>query len=109
MKALLHAVVVATVLATPLAALAQTNQPLTREQVRAELVQLQKAGYNPAGSHDNTTYPAQLQAASQRIQSSGQMQANADTSGYGAPVSGTSQSGMATTTVAPEHGIYFGH
>ncbi|MGF6597875.1 Ni/Co efflux regulator RcnB [Paraburkholderia sp. GAS448] len=52
MKSLIQAVVVAAVLAAPLASFAQSSQPLTRAQVRAELVQLEKAGFNPARSAD---------------------------------------------------------
>ena len=48
MKSLIQAVVVAAALAAPVAVFAQSNQPVTRAQVRAELVQLEKAGYHPA-------------------------------------------------------------
>jgi uncharacterized membrane protein len=47
MKSLIQAVVVAAALAAPVAVFAQSNAPLTRAQVRAELVQLEKAGYKP--------------------------------------------------------------
>ncbi|OUL80970.1 DUF4148 domain-containing protein, partial [Paraburkholderia hospita] len=53
MKSLIQAVVIAAALAAPLAAFAQSNQPITRAQVRAQLVQLEKAGYHP-GDGDNT-------------------------------------------------------
>jgi hypothetical protein len=53
-------------IAAPAVSFAQPNQPLTRAQVRAELVQLQQAGYNPAS--DNTQYPANIEAALSRIQ-----------------------------------------
>ena len=56
---------VAAVLATPFASFAQSNAPVTRESVRAELIQLQKAGYNPAS--DQTQYPSNIQAASARL------------------------------------------
>ena len=65
MKSLISAVVVATVLAAPIAAFAQSNQPVTRAQVRAELVQLEKAGYNPAA--DRYDYPVNIQAAQARV------------------------------------------
>ena len=51
MKTLISAVVVAAALVAPVASFAQSNQPLTRAEVRAQLVQLEKAGYNPIGDH----------------------------------------------------------
>ena len=56
MKSLIQAVVVAAALAAPVAVFAQSNAPVTRAQVRAELVQLEEAGYNPAAA-DDATYP----------------------------------------------------
>ncbi|WP_153102042.1 DUF4148 domain-containing protein [Paraburkholderia hayleyella] len=108
MKSLLQAVAIATILATPIASFAQTSQPLTRAQVRAELVQLEQAGYNPATAGDNTTYPARLQAASGRLASLGHPGV-ANTSGYGASMSGSSQAGAAATSAAPAQAVYFGH
>ncbi|SDH95808.1 DUF4148 domain-containing protein [Paraburkholderia phenazinium] len=66
MKSLIQAAVVAAALAAPVAVFAQSNQPVTRAQVRAELVQLEKTGYHP-GVGDNTTYPAQIQAAEAKL------------------------------------------
>jgi hypothetical protein len=86
MKSLIEAAVIAALIAAPLAAFAQNNQPVTRAQVRAELVQLEKAGYNPATS-DNATYPVQLQAAEARVS------AQQSNSGYGSAANGSSQSG----------------
>jgi hypothetical protein len=60
-QSLLVAAVVAVPVALPAAAFAQSNAPLTRAQVRAELVQLEKSGYNPAA--DYTQYPQNIQAA----------------------------------------------
>jgi Ni/Co efflux regulator RcnB len=65
MKSLIQTVVVAAVLAAPVASFAQSNAPVTRAQVRAELVQLEKAGYNPNANDAN--YPANLQAAEARV------------------------------------------
>jgi Ni/Co efflux regulator RcnB len=47
MKSLIEAAVIAALIAAPLAAFAQSSQPLTRAEVRAQLVDLEKAGYNP--------------------------------------------------------------
>ena len=91
MKSLIQAVAIAAVLAAPVASFAQSSQPVTRAQVRAELVQLEKAGYNPAAS-DDTTYPANIQAAEARVAAqNGTAQA---ATGYGPSTSGTSQSGQ---------------
>jgi len=39
---------VALAFAAPVASFAQSNQPLTRAEVREQIVQLEKAGYNQA-------------------------------------------------------------
>jgi len=70
----------------PVASFAQSNQPVTRAQVRAELVQLEKAGYNPATAN-KYDYPAEIQAAEARVAAQ-----NAATS-YGPVGNGSSQSG----------------
>ena len=67
MKTFICAAIAASVLGIPAAAFAQqANAPITRAQVRAELLELEQAGYNPGGSDWN--YPNDLQAAEQRIQ-----------------------------------------
>lgn len=107
MNKLISAVVVAAVLAAPAVSFAQSSeQGLTRAQVRAELVELEHAGYNPASDHVN--YPENLQAAEARVTE--QKLASGDTSGYGAPAAGTSQAGGAVRTapVAPQQSVYFG-
>ena len=63
---LVQSLIVAALIAAPAVSFAQSNQPVTRAQVRAELIQLQQAGYNPAS--DNTQYPKNIEAAlSQRV------------------------------------------
>jgi hypothetical protein len=110
MKSLIQAVVVATVLAAPVVSFAQSDQPVTREQVRQELIQLEKAGYNPSQAND-TNYPSDIQAAERRVQeqnvATAQQQPVADTSGYGAATSGSSASGG--TQLAPQQRVYFGN
>lgn len=97
MKKLIPAVVVAAALAIPAISFAQSSQQgLTRAQVRAELVELQQAGYNPA-TGDNANYPNNLQAAQARVTE--EHLANAGTSGYGAPAAGTTQAGGAAQPV----------
>jgi hypothetical protein len=96
MKSLIKAVALALVLAAPVASFAQSNQPLTRAQVREQLIQLEKAGYNPATANDYD-YPANIQAAEARVaaQNAG---AQGDVSGYGANANGSSQVGVRTST-----------
>ncbi|CAM2197382.1 DUF4148 domain-containing protein [Paraburkholderia sp. A1RI_3L] len=87
MKSLVKSVVIALAIAAPVASFAQSNAPVTRAQVRAELVQLEKAGYNPSG--DRTNYPSELQAAQARVAAQ-----NGDAQAYGGTVAGSSQSGQ---------------
>ncbi|MFM0215683.1 MULTISPECIES: DUF4148 domain-containing protein [Paraburkholderia] len=89
MKSLIEAAVIAALISAPLAAFAQSNQPVTRAQVRAELIQLEKAGYNPATSNDYD-YPANIQAAEARVAAQNRA---AQTSGYGLATNGSSQAG----------------
>ncbi|MEX3935370.1 DUF4148 domain-containing protein [Paraburkholderia phymatum] len=81
---LVQSLFVAALIAAPAISFAQSNQPLTRAQVRAELVQLQQAGYDPAS--DNTQYPKNIEAALSRIQ------AQKDAS-YGGVAAGQANSG----------------
>jgi hypothetical protein len=84
---LVQSLIVAALVAAPVVSFAQTQsqQPLTRAEVRAELVQLQKAGYNP--SSDNTQYPQNIEAAEARIN------AGHDAAAYGGVANGSSASG----------------
>lgn len=107
MKSLIRAVAIATLIAAPVASFAQSNQPVTRAQVRAELVQLEKAGYNPLG--DQNDYPNNIQAAQRRVDEQKTV-AQADTSGYGAATSGSSQGGARTIVPTTNvQSVYFGH
>lgn len=86
MKNLLAAVA-ATLLVAPALSFAQQSQaPLTRAQVRAELVQLEKAGYRPGLA--SPYYPEDIQAAQARV-----AEQNAQASAYGASTNGSSQAG----------------
>jgi len=87
MKPFVQAALVAVALAAPLASFAQSNQPVTRAQVRAELVQLEQAGYNPARSVDST-YPADIISAEARVADQ-----NSATTAVGGAHDGSSQSG----------------
>lgn len=113
MKSLIKAVAIAALITAPVASFAQSSeQPVTRAEVRNQLIQLEQAGYNPATSND-TNYPADLQAAERKVQAENstvaQTQPTADTSGYGAPMSGSSQAGGMMQPMSGPKGVYFGN
>jgi hypothetical protein len=99
MKSLIQAVVVAAALAAPVAVFAQSNAPLTRAQVRAELVQLEKAGYHPDGG-DDSTYPAQIQAAEAKVA------AQNDATGVGGVANGSQDTGRPAVSKADRNAMY---
>ena len=83
MKSLLKAAVVAAVLAVPAVSFAQQQQPVTRAQLRTEIVQLRAAGYEPG---DWMHYPENIQAAEAKVE------AQKAATAYGPSTNGTSQS-----------------
>ena len=95
-KSIVPAIAIAAVLAVPGFAQAREDGPVTRAQVRAELVQVERAGYNPAS--DDITYPANIQAAQARVDA---QQGVAATS-YGGAGEGASASGHASRLSALE-------
>lgn len=101
---LISALVLSSALTAPAFAFAQSNAPVTRAQVKAELVQLEKAGYNPGG--DDNNYPQDVQAAEQRVW---EQQGNITTS-YGPSTSGMSASGMRSSITPHDatQSTYFG-
>jgi hypothetical protein len=99
MKSLIQAVLVAAALAAPVAVFAQSSAPLTRAQVHAELVQLEKAGYH-VGDGDQTTYPAQIQAAEAKVA------AQNGATGVGGVVSGSSEAGRPAVSKADFDAMY---
>jgi hypothetical protein len=88
-KSIVPVVAIVAALAAPGFAQAREDGPVTRAQVRAELVQLERAGYNPTS--DQTTYPAAIQAAEARV---GAGQGAADSS-LGGASDGASAAGHA--------------
>ncbi|MEA3118540.1 MAG: hypothetical protein QOI13_1810 [Paraburkholderia sp.] len=108
MKSLIYAVAAASVLSMPLVSFAQveSNQPLTRAQVHADLVKVEQAGYQPAGSTLN--YPANIQAAEQRVALQ-EGAAAADNGGVGGAAA-TAQSGAPSRPMNVDgvHPLYFG-
>ncbi|MFM0209617.1 DUF4148 domain-containing protein [Paraburkholderia sediminicola] len=101
MKSLVQAVVVAAVLAAPVAVFAQSNQPVTRAQVRAELIELEKAGYNPAHGAD-PHYPEDIQAAEAKVAAQ-----HAET-GFGGVANGSSDAGGPAVS-KPEWNAMYNH
>jgi hypothetical protein len=105
MNSLIKAVAIAVALSAPVVSFAQSNQPVTRAEVRSQLAQLEKAGYRPGGDHAN--YPDQIQAAEARVAAE-----NGSTSGVGGVMSGSSASGAPAVAVSAFTGsrsLYSGH
>jgi len=71
----------------PAFAHAQSAEPLTRAQVHARLIQLEKAGYNPYAS--DWLYPDSLKRAEANVA----QQETLTNASYGSAESGTVQSG----------------
>jgi Domain of unknown function (DUF4148) len=90
MKSFLNAIALAAILVAPITSFAQTDQPLTRAQVREQLVQIERAGYTP-GASDSYNYPENIKAAEARVAAQNN---GAQNSGYGSPLSSSSQSGQ---------------
>ncbi|QGZ66873.1 DUF4148 domain-containing protein [Paraburkholderia acidisoli] len=91
------AAVTVAALAVPAVSYAQTtnDRPLTRAEVRQQLIDIEQAGYNPATAND-IDYPSDVQAAQRRLaqtKMANQNGAGATTSGYGAPANNATQSG----------------
>ncbi|CAN7658875.1 DUF4148 domain-containing protein [Caballeronia sp. LjRoot34] len=87
------------------------NVPLSRAEVRAELGQLEKAGYNPARGRD-PDYPADIQAAEARVAAQNAQAATAqvhvgDSSGVGGVVTGVSASGAPAIAVVTGSGSLY--
>ncbi|AFT88441.1 DUF4148 domain-containing protein [Paraburkholderia phenoliruptrix] len=104
MKALLNVVLVSCALVAPALSFAQTvDQPVTRAQVRADLVQVERAGYRPVAS--DAQYPADIQTAEAKVFA--ERTSNATSVG-GVSMNGSSQSGAPASADRADR-IYFGH
>ncbi|RKT20708.1 uncharacterized protein DUF4148 [Paraburkholderia sp. RAU2J] len=99
MQSLVKAVALLVVLAAPAASFAQSEQPLTRAEVKAQLKQIEQAGYQPGKSTDSS-YPADIQAAEARVAAQNAT-AQANTTGYGTTATGSSQAGGNAGSVSP--------
>jgi hypothetical protein len=89
MKFSIKAVLAFAVVLTPALAFAQSGSTITRDQVRAQLVQLEEAGYNPL-TNCTGDCPASLRRAEDVLS---QRKVNADAA-YGPALNGTAQSGQ---------------
>lgn len=93
-KALVCIALAAGAFAAPVLSFAQSNAPLTRAEVRADLVRVEQAGYNPSTS-DDANYPADIQAAEAKV--AAQDQSQTSQSAYGGTAQyGNSSSGKPT-------------
>jgi hypothetical protein len=104
-KALVPAIVLASALGAPLIAQAQqSGDTVSRAAVKADLVQMEQSGYNVEGDH--TTYPAQAQAAEQRVETNRGVTATS----YGPSMSGSSAAGVRAAVAQPDgvRPTYFG-
>ncbi|MEM5425001.1 DUF4148 domain-containing protein [Paraburkholderia ferrariae] len=100
MKSLIQTVAVAVALVVPMASFAQSNAPVTRAQVRAELEQLAKVGWHPGVGAD-PHYPDDLLAAEAKVAA-----ANGATSGYGGVAAGNSDAGRPAVPKADWNAMY---
>lgn len=92
MKSLMSAIIVASILAIPALSFArQTNGPLTRAEVRAQLVTAERDGLL---HQSNSQYPKTVPASSRTATAF-------DISGYGPTVGGSSQTVTPPTAAKP--------
>ena len=91
-KALVCLALAAGAMAAPVLSFAQSNGPVTRAEVRADLVRLEQAGYNPSVGED-AEYPASIQAAEAKVAAQNAPQSTQSSYG-GVTQSSNSSSGM---------------
>jgi ABC-type sulfate transport system substrate-binding protein len=84
MKTAMRAALVSLLVAVPAISFAQSanNAPLTRAEVKQQLVDLESVGYNPARVRD-ANYPEEVQAAMQRLSEKQANEARVAQSSYG--------------------------
>ena len=102
MKSLVQAVVIAAAFAAPVAAFAQSDAPVTRAQVKAELIQFEQAGGRTNFSND-PYYAQDAQLAQARVSAQ-----NGNNQGVGGVQAGSSASG-APAQVNGIKPLYFGN
>lgn len=96
MKSLTKTIAIVALFAAPIVAFAQTEATVSRAQVRAELVRLENAGFDPAAN--DLDYPTQLQAAEKRVQQGASVQDGITS--VGGVKSGSVQSGSSVQGAA---------
>ena len=101
MKSLIQSVVIAAAFAAPVASFAQSSAPVTRAQVKADLVQFEQAGGRVNSSND-PNYPEDAQAAQARVNAQ-----NGTNEGFGGVHTGSSASG-APAQADDLKSLYFG-
>ncbi len=99
MKTLACLTLAACAFAGPITGFAQTaSTPITRAQVRAELLRLEEAGYNPSAG-DEGNYPADIVAAEAKVAAEDAQRLAAASAGSTAQT-GSSRSGASSGLVA---------
>ena len=94
MKSSTRMVLIAALVAAPVASFAQSSEPVTRAQVQAELAQVEQAGYDP---RDWVHYPENIRAAEAKVAAqNATAQSQAAVAGYGGAADGASRSGTAS-------------
>lgn len=81
---------------------------VTRAQVRAELVQLEKTGYAVSRASD-AIYPDSLQAALSQLHADDAIAGAASRTAYGSDGNAATQSGRRAAVRVAERSVYFGH
>lgn len=90
MMSLSKAIVFSAIFAVPMAVLAQSNHPASRAEVRANLVQVENAGFDPS---DFVHYPENLQTAQAKSAAHNDAMTQNPSSGYGGEADGAVYSG----------------
>ncbi|QIE25902.1 hypothetical protein SBC1_48250 (plasmid) [Caballeronia sp. SBC1] len=91
LKSILSAIVAAAAISAPVFSFAQSSQPVTRADVRADLVRVERAEINP-GLTSDANYPADIQAAEARVTVEDPKNTTYQDVG-GAPLEGSSSAG----------------
>ncbi|WP_044042787.1 DUF4148 domain-containing protein [Caballeronia insecticola] len=105
MNAIAKVIVSIAVVAAPTFVFAQSeNVPLTRAQVKAELAQLERAGYSPA-TGEAANYPSDIQAAEAKV-AAAQQGTKESNEAYGGAHAGGAASGAGSThmPMSTQHG-----
>jgi Domain of unknown function (DUF4148) len=100
MTSFVQAVAVAAVLTVPTVSFAQSNEPLTRAEVRAQLAQFEKA----APADTSAGYPVQTQAAESNVAAQ-----DGASAGYGGVGNASSTSGAMPSVSADDWRSMYSH